>query len=86
MFPAYSVTERVKNPSPSAAEFTAEQALMWLRERAFYERMKGRTKCQEKNCRNNRKSRRPHPEGYHMRDSRGGICRGYGRGGVFKHL
>ena len=27
MFPAYSVAERVKNPSPSAAEFTAEQGL-----------------------------------------------------------
>ena len=27
MFPAYSVAERVKNPSPSAAEFTAEHGL-----------------------------------------------------------
>lgn len=48
MFTAYSVAERIKNPSPSAAEFTAEQALMWLREWAFYECVKGRTKCQEK--------------------------------------
>ena len=48
MFPAYSVAERVKNPSPSAAEFTAEQELIGCVNGLFYERVKGRTKCQEK--------------------------------------
>lgn len=48
MFPAYFVAERVKNPSPSAAEFTAEQELIGCVNGLFYERVKGRTKCQEK--------------------------------------